>query len=182
MKIPQTPIPFSELVRKALDAKRFDYVLSHGHDLPDDYPHWDRLRHLTPPSGITVEEWWLTIKLRRDGLLKAIPLADPKGRPFQFGVPDIVQAELHDIDVGAGRSLGIPEPIANPQTRDRYLIRSLIEEAITSSQLEGAATTREVAKQMIRTGRAPQDTSERMILNNYLTMQRIAELKQEPLS
>lgn len=182
MKMPQTPIPFSELVRKALDAKRFDYVLSHGHDLPDDYPHWDRLRHLTPPSGITVEEWWLTIKLRREGLLKAIPLADPKGRPFRFGVPDLVQAELHDIDVGAGRSLGIPEPIANPQTRDRYLIRSLIEEAITSSQLEGAATTREVAKQMIRTGRAPQDTSERMILNNYLTMQRIAELKQEPLS
>jgi Fic family protein len=165
-----------------LDAKRFDYVLSHGHDLPDDYPHWDRLRRLTPPSGITVEEWWLTIKLRRDGLLKAIPLADPKGRPFRFGVPDLVQAELHDIDVGAGRSLGIPEPIANPQTRDRYLIRSLIEEAIASSQLEGAATTREVAKQMIRTGRAPQDTSERMILNNYLTMQRIAELKQEPLS
>jgi len=28
-----------------------------------------------------------------------------------------------------------------------------MEEAITSSQLEGAATTREVAKEMIRTGR-----------------------------
>jgi Fic family protein len=76
----------------------------------------------------------------------------------------------------------VPEPITNPQTRDRYLIRSLIEEAITSSQLEGAVTTREVAKEMIRTGRPPRDTSEQMILNNYVTMQRIAELKQEPLS
>jgi Fic family protein len=90
--------------------------------------------------------------------------------------------ELHQIDVGAGRSLGVPEPITNPQTRDHYLIRSLIEEAITSSQLEGAVTTREVAKEMIRTGRPPRDTSERMILNNYLTMRRITELKKEPLS
>jgi Fic family protein len=35
---------------------------------------------------------------------------------------------------------------------------------------------------MIRTGRPPRDTSEQMILNNYATMQRITELKQEPLS
>jgi Fic family protein len=76
----------------------------------------------------------------------------------------------------------VPEPITNPQTRDRYLVRSLIEEAITSSQLEGAVTTREVAKEMIRTGRTPRDTSEQMILNNYATMQRITELKKEPLS
>jgi Fic family protein len=91
----------------------------------------------------------------------------------------MVQEELHEIDVGAGGSLGVPEPITNPQTRDRYLIRSLIEEAITSSQLEGAVTTREVAKEMIRTGRAPRDTSEQMILNNLITMQRITTLKKE---
>jgi Fic family protein len=56
-------------------------------------------------------------------------------------------------------------------------VRSLIEESTTSSQLEGASTTREVAKQMIREGRKPRDRSERMILNNYRTMQRIIELK-----
>src|SRR5258708_5197659 len=89
---------------------------------------------------------------------------------------------VHQIDVGAGHSLGLPEPITNPQTRDHYLVRSLIEEAITSSQLEGAVTTREVAKEMIRTGRPPRDTSEQMILNNYLTMQRITELRAEELS
>ena len=35
---------------------------------------------------------------------------------------------------------------------------------------------------MIRTGRPPRDTSEQMILNNYVTMQRISELKQQELS
>ena len=165
-----------------LSSNRFEEVLRLAVEPADDYLHWDKLRHLTPPGTLTAEEWWLGIKLRRQGLLKPLPLFDKSGQPFRFGVPDLVQAELHDIDVGAGRSIGIPEPITNPQTRDKYLVRSLIEEAITSSQLEGAATTREVAKEMIRTGRRPRDTSERMILNNYLTMQRIVELKGESLS
>ncbi len=43
-------------------------------------------------------------------------------------------------------------------------------------------TTRKVAKEMIQTGRPPRDRSERMILNNYLTMRRINELNTEPLS
>lgn len=182
MKHPQKPPAIDELWRKCMVAKRPSVILSLANEPLDNYPHWDVLRHLKPPEGLSVEEWWLGIKLRRAGLLKAIPLNDKDGRPFRFGVPDLVQAELHDIDVGAGRLLGVPEPITNPQTRDRYLIRSLIEEAITSSQLEGAATTREVAKEMIRSGRPPRDTSEQMILNNYRTMQRITELKTEDLS
>ena len=66
--------------------------------------------------------------------------------------------------------------------RDRYLVRSLMEEAITSSQLEGAATTREVAKKMLAEGRPPRDRGEKMILNNFLTMRRIVELRTEPLT
>jgi Fic family protein len=181
MKMPQRPPPYLEVLRRLADADRFDAIL----ELPPpagDYPHWDRLRHLTPPAGFTLEEWWLATKVKRLGASKPVPLADKTGRPFRFGLPDLVQAQLHEIDVAAGRSIGVPEPITNPQTRDRYLIRSLIEEAITSSQLEGAVTTREVAKEMIRTGRPPRDTSEQMILNNYVTMQRITKLKQEPLS
>lgn len=77
--------------------------------------------------------------------------------------------------------VSIPEPVMNPEQRDRYVIRSLMEEAITSSQLEGAATTREVAKRMLSEGRQPRDRSERMIVNNYATMQRILELRRQPL-
>ena len=182
MKRPQTPLAMDELWRKRITSKRFDAILALATEPRGEYPHWDKIRHLKPPEGLSVDEWWFGIKMRREGLLKPILLLDKEGQPFRFGVPDLVQAELHDIDMGAGRSIGIPEQITNPQTRSKYLIRSLIEEAITSSQLEGAATTREVAKEMIRTGRPPRDNSEQMILNNYLTMQRITELKQEPLS
>ncbi len=146
------------------------------------YLHWDKLRHLQPPDGMNHREWWLVQKLSRMDALKSIPLMDTAQKPFQFAVPEVVQEELHQIDLGAGGLVSIPEPITNPQTRDRYLVSSLMEEAITSSQLEGAVTTREVAKEMIRTGRKPRDTSEQMILNNFVTMQRIRALKESTLS
>lgn len=185
MKIPQKPPPFDELLaRRAANMQRLSSILAQAkaRSCDSDYFHWDKLRHLKPPEEMSPEEWWLATKLQRLGLLKPVPLQDKQGRPFQFCTPELVQEPLHEIDVGAGASIGVPEPITNPQTRDRYLVRSLIEEAITSSQLEGAVTTREVAKQMIRSGRPPRDTSEQMILNNYVTMQRITELKKEALS
>ena len=76
----------------------------------------------------------------------------------------------------------MPTQVTNPETRDRYYIESLIEEAITSSQLEGASTTRRVAKEMFRSGRKPRGRSETMIINNYYTMQMIAELKNEKMT
>src|ERR1700743_1370107 len=57
-----------------------------------------------------------------------------------------------------------------------------MEEAIASSQLEGAATTREIAKEMLRTERKPRTVDERMILNNYLTIKKVLEIKDEPFS
>src|SRR5581483_4984285 len=65
---------------------------------------------------------------------------------------------------------------------DRYLFNSLMEEAIASSQLEGASTTREVAKEMLRTNRRPRNTAEQMILNNYKTILEIRDLKKEQLT
>jgi Fic family protein len=97
-------------------------------------------------------------------------------------MPDPVLELLHTIDRDASGRIALPEAIANTATRDRSLQSSLIEEAITSSQLEGASTTREHAKAMIRSSRRPRDVSERMILNSYRAMQRMEELKAQPPS
>lgn len=60
---------------------------------------------------------------------------------------------------------------------------SLIEEAINSSQFEGACTTtRDVAKTMAQQQRAPCDKNEQMIVNNYHALQAIADLKDELLT
>lgn len=146
------------------------------------YLHWDKLRYLKPPDDLSREEWWFGLKMRRQSQRRQSPLTDIHGAPFYYGLPDPIPETLHYVDQGAAGTIAMPDPITNPETKDRYLVASLIEEAITSSQLEGAATTRPVAKEMIRTGRPPRDHSERMILNNFRTMQRIGKLRHERLS
>ncbi len=76
----------------------------------------------------------------------------------------------------------MPEPVTNPATRERFLFRSLVEEAITSSQLEGASTTRTKAMEMFRSGRQPADKSEQMIFNNLRGMEFIREHQHDSLT
>ena len=63
----------------------------------------------------------------------------------------------------------------NEVDRKQFISRSLIEESITSSQLEGANTSRAVAKKMLIEGRKPKNKSEQMILNNHAAMKWIEE-------
>ena len=146
----------------------------------DRYLHWDELRHRPAPEGLTHEQWWLAEKLSRR--LTPLPLLASEGLAFGFSQPPVLLKGLHQIDMEAGASVVAPAAVTTRSTRDRYLLSSLMEEAITSSQMEGAATTRDVAKAMIRSRRPPRDRSERMILNNFLTMQRIRELRKQPLT
>ena len=183
MGIPSTPPKLKDLMAE-IEPERLPHIFSLIQKVrtPHRYLHWGKLRHCTPPQGISHREWWMAVKLSRMDALKPMTLKDTGGEPFLFAVPECVMKELHQIDLGAGGLVSLPDPITNSHTRDRYLVNSLIDEAITSSQLEGSVTTRKVAKEMIRSGRRPRDTSERMILNNYLTMQRIRDLKQSTLS
>lgn len=146
------------------------------------YLHWDELRHRPAPSGVSHEAWWQAIRMARLPMLRALPLTDVHGRPFMFAMPDSAQRAVHEVDRDASGRIELAEDIANHSTRDRYVVSSLIEEAIRSSQLEGASTTRAVAKEMIRTQRAPRTVDERMILNNFLAMQWVRDHVREPLA
>ena len=181
MKQPLAPKPFHDLFVE--HGGRLSDVLRHpcGPTVKGRYLHWDRLFHLDAPHGLNHEQWWLGIKLSRRSQHRTLPLRDACGRPFVYMLPDFVQEALHRIDSHARGWIGVSEHVTNPNTRDRFIVSSLIEEAITSSQLEGASTTRVVAADMIRAGRSPRDRSERMILNNYRVMAAIRRLSSEPL-
>jgi Fic family protein len=183
MKIPQKPPELASLVQKVGPEKLFE-ILEQIRALPrtERYLHWDKLKSMTPPEGLSTEAWWVGLKLNRGYSLKEIPLRDMQGQPFQFMVTDYISEKLHYTDMNAGGRIGIPEPVTNPETKDQYYVSSLIEEAITSSQLEGAATTREVAQEMLRSARPPRDRDERMILNNFQTMKQIGTLKTQSMT
>ena len=186
MKIPVSP-PEYEATLEAIIERDPDLLFRlMGGATPTDqkgrYLHWDKLRHLTPPEGLSSEEWWFSIKTARRNIYQKTPLLNKQKKPFQFATPTKVLRQLHWLDRYAAGNIQSNEAITNAQTRNTYLIRSLIEEAINSSQLEGASTTRDVAKEMIRQNRAPKDVSEHMILNNYHAMQFIREIKDDALT
>jgi Fic family protein len=181
-RLPRKPPPLKELLKRCGRLEETLPMLSRLATAAegDRYLHWDELRHRPPPEGLSHEQWWLAEKLSRRPT--PLPLLASDGKAFWFSQPPVLLQGLHEIDMQAGASVVAPEGVTTRSTRDRYLLSSLMEEAITSSQMEGAATTRDVAKAMIRSHRPPRDRSERMILNNFQTMQRIRELRDQPLT
>ncbi|MDA8169973.1 MAG: Fic family protein [Nitrospiraceae bacterium] len=148
----------------------------------NEYLYWDDLKYQPMPEGITPEQVWAMVKLSRIIHTRYIPLADPKGKKFGYWQPDSVLRELHYIDQQAGGSILVEDSSVIAEEKRGYMINSLLDEAISSSQIEGAVTTRVVAKGMLQTGRKPKDRAEQMIYNNYISMQEIKEHTKEPLS
>lgn len=188
MKIPATPPTLEDILSKTgkkAHMRRLVEVFAKGISSSPQgkYRHWETLKRLHPPDGLSSREWWAGIKFARFQIRREVPLLQDKDRkPFTYSLADPVLELLHEIGRAASGTIATRDQITNLQTRDRHRERSLIEEAITSSQLEGASTTREVAKDMIRSGRAPIDQSELMILNNYQAMRLIDKLKDQPLT
>lgn len=181
----QSAPTFQQLLGELLDAPDRAGQVFASADRPTvggRYLHWDSLRRRTPPDGLTVREWWLALKVARRPLLRSLPLVDAEGRPFRYALPDPALKMLHQVDQQASGEIALAEEVTNPATRDRYVVSSLIEEAITSSQLEGANTTRPVAKEMLRSGRPARTKDERMIANNYRAMNAVRSWLGEPLS
>ncbi|MDO8212112.1 Fic family protein [Conexibacter sp. CPCC 206217] len=148
---------------------------------PAGYPHWDKLRHMRVPEGYRHEQWWTLVRIGRAH--RPLPLRDVDGRPFQFALPEELQRPLHIVDQRCAGEIASQEIVTgDKQAKTRYLVNGLMEEAIRSSQLEGATTSRQAAKDMLRSGRAPVDRGERMILNNYRALLFMREMSGERLT
>jgi Fic family protein len=171
-----------ELLSKVEFGGKIASIMASGPTPNGRYLHWDELRHREPPDGLTHMEWWAGVRFTRAPLMKDVPLRDKEGRSFAYMLADPVLRLLHEIDQNASGGIQLTEEVTNPAARDRYIVNSLIEESITSSQLEGASTTAEVAREMIRSGRKPIDRSEWMILNNFTAMRFVQENRREPLT
>ena len=183
MKIPPPAPTLQDLLDDDQVARLPALLASSIGKLPENkYLHWSKLRYLDPPEGFSSEEWWIAVKMARRSVRHVLPLDDKAGRPFSFSDSGYLYRMLHEVDRDASGRIELSADVVTTDSRNRYLVNSLIEEAITSSQLEGAATTRRVAKEMLRSGRKPRDRSERMIVNNYRAMEFVRELAGEDLS
>ncbi|WP_057832810.1 Fic family protein [Colwellia sp. TT2012] len=182
----RVPIPFTELMEKVSNEVFIPLLSKYkATDLQGNYLHWDKFKWKVD-TGDDEDAAWIATKISRNSTKKYIAKLQGKneGELFSYCVPDSLFSQLHYIDTltGGGHSIGDGAFITTRE-KDKYLVKNLImEEAITSSQLEGASTTRKVAKDMLENNRKPINKSEQMIFNNYLLMKKVVERKDEDLS
>lgn len=184
MKFPHSPPAWQPLMDRAIQQGKAESFMevSHQENLrADRYLHWDDFRHRTADKdGLTKEEQWAAIRMGRAMRSQPIPLLDTKGRAFTFFLTPKAFGLLREIDLHCGA--GPSESAVVREETSRHQFDSVMEEALTSSQLEGAAVTRSEAREMIRSQRPPATEHERMVMNNYRTMRLLTELKEKPLT
>lgn len=137
------------------------------------YYYWDDLKYRKDlPFNDPVDNWTL-IKTYRTSKYESLVFGSYR---FNYFISSFIAKNLHDFDLKLmGGSQQNP---LFPSDRIDYFRSSLLEEAVASSQVEGAATTTEVAKEMLKSGRNPRNESEQMIFNNLRAIQYISEFQE----
>jgi len=185
MKIPATPPDVNNVAAsiRGDQSKLLALYYPENSARGGAYDHWEKVRFRPPVAPLTTpEEMWAALKFARSRVRRELPFRDKNGQQIHYSQIAEFQQALHEIDSNARGMIAMPGQAATSETRDLYLQKSLIEEPFSSSVLEGAATTRAIARKMIEEGRKPKTLDERMVLDNYRAMSFIREHRHEPLS
>src|SRR3989338_2356235 len=140
-----------------------------------EYLYWDKAKYKQVPDDLSKEEFWYLVRQIRKLSSSPTPIKAEVGEFFTWLRLTYTDEFLHKIDVHTGGQIFAPYEVIKEESRQKFIARGILEEAIASSQLEGANTTRKVAKMMILENRVPRNTSEKMIVNNYNTMKTLEQ-------
>jgi len=141
------------------------------------YLYWNEFKWRVDKNDDAKKAWLIT-KWCRFTKRKSISLFDKNQKEFHYCIPDSLEAKFYKIAKLSGEGM-----TSSINVKQKFLISSLMmEEAISSAQLEGASTTRVVAKKMLVEERKPRSEDEQMILNNYFLMREVKSLLDAPLS
>ncbi|SEQ49739.1 Fic family protein [Treponema bryantii] len=163
-------LPLLELILN----KDYSFEIS---KMNDEYYYWDKVKYNTP-KGIKKEEFWALVKYSRTANSKIYSF---NTCTFSLFLTNKMQEYLHNFDMNFGGTIASSDILLD-KNKQYYLLSSIMEEAIASSQMEGASTTRKVAKEMLRKQAKPKDKSQQMILNNYNTIRYLSEHKNDNLT
>lgn len=147
------------------------------------YLPWEKARFIVPPVGFTAEESWHIAHDLRSANAQTLPVRTPKNEHFTWTRLNYTDQYLNQFDLYMGGHFLTQQSRLSTSEQQSFLTRGVLEEAIASSQLEGASVTRKQAKDMIAENRTPKDKSEWMAHNNYQMMLKITSVyKDAPLS
>lgn len=147
------------------------------------YLPFDELYRRFPKSLDSKLAWAVVSDARSKQRVQLAPF-NPSLSSFDYFPSTMIQNAV--LQVEQHTSLASLELMANQIGEGEgfnHILENLVkDEAISSSQLEGAATTTKVARDFLLNERKPESLSEKMILGNFRLMQAAWAQKEEPLS
>jgi len=142
------------------------------------YYHWEELRYRVEDIDAR-KKIWLLMKITRLTNEKCLKIG---GINCSYSMTSNLLESLFDLErCLSGHMEYHGKEIGNERMR-YHSVSSFIEEAISSSILEGAAVTRADAKEMIRKKQRPVTDGERMVMNNFIAMEHIKKIKDDELT
>ncbi len=174
---------FSEITQKHPEKLSEYFEFYKPLDNKGRYLPYDEFRHRVPSHLDPTLAWALTKLSRIMQYSPLIYLGEPS-QPCHFIFTPTVQKALSHTD--RHTTTGALEWMSSKIGEEhhfKYLLKDLIEdEAVSSSQLEGAATTTLIAKDMLKRNRKPRTPDEKMILGNLKMMTFAWNNRNQPLS
>ena len=147
-------------------------------DCNDNYLYWDKIKYKIPNSELDKETLWRLIKFEREMNCQYLKFGN---YIFKYTITNKMLQKLHELDMDLGGIVCNEFPLLE-KDKSYYINSSLQEEAISSSKMEGATTTRKMAKELLKKQGKPLNVSQRMIVNNYDTMKFLLMSKEENLT
>lgn len=141
----------------------------------DRYLTREEITYRLPVSLPITKFWPLMDQARRDASIE-LPLKTQSGNSFRFVVNSTIESQCDAVAAMARRDellVTLPVEIAQEAT---------IDEAVWSSVIEGAFTSRAEAAKIIRQDKQPVNKSEQMVMNNYQAMLYVLEHLEEPIT
>jgi Fic family protein len=139
------------------------------------------------PEFLTLRDWWDVLKIQRLLGRRECGLKDRQGYPFTLGSIEFFAEIIHNLDrMGRGESvIEVGESTAHAGDRlrlEHLKVVAMRDEAMASAELDGAVINPVAAHDLLRSGRKPRDRNERQVVNVHHVMQRIAEIRTQPLT
>lgn len=146
-----------------------------------DYLDWDELLKRPLPAGLSADDTWtLLTTLRRFGSTR-FPIRDMHGRVYWYTLTREAVLCIDAIERYCRTDSAVHRAILHRHGQ-RLLVDSRIREAIAACQLDGVVVSEKPAERLLRSGRAPRTSVERLVLNSYEMLFELDDMGDTPFT
>lgn len=129
------------------------------------------------PVSVSIQQFWPELEKERRMSSQELPLLAQDGKPFWFVLTGGIEKQCDAIAELARRDIAFTGPEFDALFQD-----AVVDEAVYSSVIEGAFTSREQAADFIRQNKQPRNKSEQMVKNNYDALTYVLEHLEDEIS